>query len=92
IKLHVYGDEIATAALSRVLARPVKFVADRLESFVSDMHSRDHVVIASLKADERRVTGMTVDAVGGIGPYSAYKRASIGEGMMNLNLSGAPYA
>ncbi len=92
IKLHVYGDEIATAALSRVLARPVKFVADRLESFVSDMHSRDHVVTASLTARDRRVSGMTVDAVGGIGPYSAYKRASIGEGMMNLNLSGAPYA
>ena len=92
IKLHVYGDEIATAALSRVLARPVKFVADRLESFVSDMHSRDHVVMASLASDDGRVTGMTVDAVGGIGPYSAYKRASIGEGMMNLNLSGAPYA
>jgi carbon-monoxide dehydrogenase large subunit len=92
IKLHVYGDEIATAALSRVLARPVKFVADRLESFVSDMHSRDHVVTASVKDNGHRATGMTVDAVGGIGPYSAYKRASIGEGMMNLNLSGAPYA
>lgn len=92
IKLHVYGDEVATAALSRVLGRPVKFVADRLESFVSDMHSRDHVVTASLTADAHRVTEMTVDAVGGIGPYSAYKRASIGEGMMNLNLSGAPYA
>jgi aerobic carbon-monoxide dehydrogenase large subunit len=92
IKLHVYGDEIATAALSRVLARPVKFVADRLESFVSDMHSRDHVVTASLMSEDNRVSGMTVDAVGGIGPYSAYKRVSIGEGMMNLNLSGAPYA
>ncbi len=92
IKLHVYGDEVATAALSRLLGRPVKFVADRLESFVSDMHSRDHSVTASLSAYQGRVTGMIVDAVGGIGPYSAYKRASIGEGMMNLNLSGAPYA
>lgn len=92
IKLHVYGDEVATAALSRTLGRPVKFVADRLESFVSDMHSRDHVVTASLSANDHQVTTMTVDAVGGIGPYSAYKRASIGEGMMNLNLSGAPYA
>ncbi|MFT7570449.1 MAG: carbon-monoxide dehydrogenase large subunit [Paracoccaceae bacterium] len=92
IKLHVYGDEVATAALSRTLGRPVKFVADRLESFVSDMHSRDHVVTASLTANDRQVTAMTIDAVGGIGPYSAYKRASIGEGMMNLNLSGAPYA
>ena len=92
IKLHVYGDEIAAAALSRVLCRPVKFIADRLESFASDMHSRDHTVMATMSADKEKVTEMTVDAVGGIGPYSAYKRASIGEGMMNLNLSGAPYA
>jgi aerobic carbon-monoxide dehydrogenase large subunit len=92
IKLHVYGDEVAVAALSRLLGRPVKFVADRLEAFVSDMHSRDHVVRAGLKATGGTVSSMEVDAIGGIGPYSAYKRASIGEGMMNMNLSGAPYA
>ena len=34
IKVHVYADEMATAALSVMLRRPVKFVADRLESFV----------------------------------------------------------
>ena len=32
IKVHVYPDEMATAALSVMLRRPVKFVADRLES------------------------------------------------------------
>ncbi|PPR09764.1 MAG: Caffeine dehydrogenase subunit alpha [Alphaproteobacteria bacterium MarineAlpha11_Bin1] len=92
IKLHVYGDEITVAALSRFLDRPVKYIADRLESFVSDMHSRDHVVAATAKAENGVVRSMSVDAVGGIGPYSAYRRVSIGEGMMNLNLTGAPYA
>lgn len=92
IKLHVYGDEVVVAALSRILGRPVKFVADRLESFVSDMHSRDHVVSATAKSDGESLKSMTVDAIGGIGPYSAYRRVSIGEGMMNMNLTGAPYA
>lgn len=92
IKLHVYGDEVATAALSRLLGRPVKFVADRLESFQSDMHARDHTVRARLSVRNGRATAMNVDAVGGIGAYSAYRRASVGEGVMNLNLSGAPYA
>lgn len=92
IKLHVYGDEVTVAALSRILGRPVKFVADRLEAFVTDMHSRDHVVRASIAATDGAVKGMEVDAIGGIGPYSAYRRVSIGEGMMNMNLSGAPYA
>jgi carbon-monoxide dehydrogenase large subunit len=44
IKIHVYPDEIATAALSMMLRRPVKYVADRLESFVTDIHARDHRV------------------------------------------------
>ena len=92
IKLHVYGDEVAVAALARKLGRPVKFVADRLESFQTDMHSRDHVVTGSLGVSGGRLSSMQVEAVGGIGPYSAYRRASIGEGMMNINLSGAPYA
>src|SRR5256885_6480460 len=40
IKVHVYPDEMATAAISVMLRRPVKFVADRLESFLSDIHAR----------------------------------------------------
>ncbi|HLX81042.1 MAG TPA: molybdopterin cofactor-binding domain-containing protein, partial [Burkholderiales bacterium] len=42
IKVHVYPDEMATAALSVMLRRPVKFVADRLESFATDIHAREH--------------------------------------------------
>ena len=37
IKIHTYGDDIATAAAAMILERPVKFVADRFESFVSDI-------------------------------------------------------
>src|SRR4030088_1662488 len=44
IKVHVYPDEMATAAISVILRRPVKFVADRLESFLSDIHAREHKV------------------------------------------------
>jgi carbon-monoxide dehydrogenase large subunit len=44
IKVHVYADEVATAALSKLLRRPVKYVADRIESFVTDIHARDHRV------------------------------------------------
>jgi carbon-monoxide dehydrogenase large subunit len=44
IKVHVYADEMATAAISVIMRRPVKFVADRLESFLSDIHCREHRV------------------------------------------------
>jgi CO/xanthine dehydrogenase Mo-binding subunit len=36
IKIHVYQDDMAACALAIALGRPVKFVADRRESFLSD--------------------------------------------------------
>src|SRR5262249_38072290 len=36
LKIHTYGDEVAAAAAAIRLGRPVKFIADRFESFVSD--------------------------------------------------------
>ena len=54
IKVHVYADEMATAALSKLLRRPVKFVADRIESFVTDIHARDHRVRGPHRRDEGR--------------------------------------
>src|SRR6266571_3090200 len=41
IKIHTYGDEIAACALSLMLGRPVKFAADRFESFLSNFHAAD---------------------------------------------------
>ena len=48
IKVHTYADEMATVALSKLLKRPVKFVADRIESFVTDIHARDHRIKAKI--------------------------------------------
>src|SRR5213075_92366 len=39
IKVHIYADEMAVYALSKLLRRPVKFVADRVESFNTDIHA-----------------------------------------------------
>lgn len=92
IKIHTYGDEIATAAAARLLKRPVKFVADRNESFVTDIHARDHVVTAKMavQADGTIVALDFVDLTG-IGPYSMYPRTSAIECNQVLNLTGAPY-
>ncbi len=93
MKLHVYGDEMATAALAVMLKRPVKFIADRLESFVSDIHSRSHRVRARIAVDAHgTITAMDVDDVTGVGPYSAYPRTSAVEGNQAIRLMGGPYA
>jgi carbon-monoxide dehydrogenase large subunit len=92
IKVHVYPDEMATAAISVILRRPVKFVADRLESFVSDIHAREHRVkvrLAATKAGE--ILAFDMDDLTAIGPYSVYPRTSGIEGNQVVNLTGGPY-
>ncbi|MBY6117748.1 xanthine dehydrogenase family protein molybdopterin-binding subunit [Mameliella alba] len=92
IKVHVYPDEVATAAISRVMARPVKFVADRLESFTSDIHARDHEIEAKIAvAEDGKILAIDVDDWTGIGPYSVYPRTSAIEGNQVVNLCGGPY-
>jgi len=92
IKVHVYPDEMATAALSVMLKRPVKFIADRLESFLTDIHAREHkakVRLACTKAGD--ILAFELDDMTSIGPYSVYPRTSGIEGNQVVNLTGGPY-
>src|SRR5262249_53487321 len=93
IKVHVYADEMATAALAKLLKRPVKFVPDRLESFVTDIHARDHRVKARVGVHrDGTITAFEIDDLTGIGPYSVYRRTSGIEANQVVNLVGGPYA
>jgi aerobic carbon-monoxide dehydrogenase large subunit len=92
IKVHVYPDEVAVAVIAKIMGRPVKFIADRLESFASDIHARDHRVKARLAVDAQgRITAIDIDDLTGIGPYSVYPRTSAVEGNQVVNLIGGPY-
>ncbi len=92
IKVHTYADEMATAALSIMLRRPVKFIADRLESFLTDIHARDHRVKARMAIDnDGRIQALEIDDLTGIGPYSVYPRTSGIEANQVVNLTGAQY-
>ncbi|KMK66137.1 xanthine dehydrogenase family protein molybdopterin-binding subunit [Puniceibacterium sp. IMCC21224] len=92
IKVHVYPDEVATAAIAKVMGRPVKFIADRLESFTTDIHARDHQIEAKIAVDETgKILGFDVDDWTAIGAYSVYPRTSAMEGNQVVNLCGGPY-
>lgn len=92
MKLHVYHEDMAVVGLSMMLGRPVKFVADRIESFLSDIHARDHRVRARLAlAADGEFLGIEAQDVTGIGAFSAYPRTSAVEGNQVIRLIGAPY-
>jgi len=92
IKVHIYADEMATYALSKLLRRPVKYVADRVESFNTDIHARDHRCRGRIGVKrDGTITAFEIDDLTGIGPYSMYPRTSAIEANQIVNLVGGPY-
>src|SRR5712671_6218543 len=92
IKVHIYADEMATYALSKLLQRPIKFVADRVESFNTDIHARDHRCKGRIGVKrDGTITAFEIDDLTGIGPYSMYPRTSAIEANQVVNLVGGPY-
>mgnify|MGYP001565604932 FL=1 len=92
IKIHVYQDDMAACALALVLGRPVKFVATRRESFLSDIHAREQTVSVEVAAQaDGTLTAMRAAITAAVGPYSAYPRSSVVEGGQVLRLLPGPY-
>jgi carbon-monoxide dehydrogenase large subunit len=92
IKMHVYQEEIAVCAASKLIGRPVKFIADRVESLGSDIHAREHIIEARMAIDgDGKILGFAVDDIQGLGAYSIFPRSSITEGMSAMRAVGGPY-
>ncbi len=92
MKLSAYPDEMAVAAIAILLGQPVKFIADRLESFVSDVHAREARVSGRLAVDaDGRLRGMDISVLHGMGAYSSYPRGSLVEGLQAVHMAAAPY-
>jgi aerobic carbon-monoxide dehydrogenase large subunit len=92
LKLHAYADEMAVVAIATRLDRPVKFVADRLESFVTDAHAREADAAGRMALDaDGKTLALDIDVVSGFGAYSCYPRSSVGEALQAVQLAGAPY-
>ncbi|MDP6706757.1 MAG: xanthine dehydrogenase family protein molybdopterin-binding subunit [Alphaproteobacteria bacterium] len=92
LKHHLYGDEMGACVLSKLLGRPVKYVADRMESFLSDIHCRDHRIWARMALDrEGEILAIEADDLFVVGAYSQYPRSSIAEANQFVRLCGAPY-
>jgi carbon-monoxide dehydrogenase large subunit len=69
-KIFIYLEECVTAWAARELGRPVKWTAERSESFMTDCHGRDHVTHVELALDENgKFLGMRVSTVANMGAY-----------------------
>ena len=92
LKIHTFGDEVAATAAAIKLARPVKFVADRLESFVSDIHARENRVHAKIGImNDGTLVAAEIDDLSGVGAYSQFPRTSVFEANQILHITFGPY-
>ena len=70
MKAFFYPEYSMAAFAARKLRRPVKWAAERGESFLSDTMGRDHVTTAELAFDaDKRIIGMRVDLIANMGAY-----------------------
>ena len=69
-KIFHYAEEVIVTWASRRLGRPVKWTAQRSESFVTDAHGRDHATKAEMGFDaDGRITALRVDTHANLGAY-----------------------
>jgi aerobic carbon-monoxide dehydrogenase large subunit len=69
-KIYHYGEEAAVLGASKALKRPVKWVAERSESFLSDAHGRDHVTKIQLALDkDGTFLALRTETMANVGAY-----------------------
>ena len=69
-KIPVYNEEVAVSWASKALGRPVKWTAERRESFMNDAHGRDHITEAEMAFDKAgKILGLRVSTHANLGAY-----------------------
>ncbi|MBA5777740.1 xanthine dehydrogenase family protein molybdopterin-binding subunit [Stappia sp. F7233] len=69
-KIFVYREYPLCLVASERLGRPVKWICERGEHFVTDAHGRDNVTVAEMAMDENgRFLGLRVDLTANMGAY-----------------------
>jgi carbon-monoxide dehydrogenase large subunit len=88
-KIYIYPEEIVCLWASKKTGVPVKWVADRTESFLTDAHGRDHVTEVQLAFDkDHRMIAMKVDTIANLGAYMSLFSSSVPTYLYATLLSG----
>ena len=69
-KIYCYAEETVCLWASKKVSRPVRWTADRSESFLADAHGRDHITHAELAlSEDGEFLGLKVDTTANMGAY-----------------------
>jgi carbon-monoxide dehydrogenase large subunit len=69
-KIFLYPEEVAVSWASKQIGRPVKWTAERRESFLTDAHGRDHITEVEMAVDAGgKMLGLRVKTNANLGAY-----------------------
>ena len=69
-KIYLYAEETVCVWASKLVGRPIKWTAERTESFLSDAHGRDHFTRAELALDkDGKFLALRVKTAASMGAY-----------------------
>lgn len=69
-KIFHYGEEALLTFASKLIGRPIKWVCERTESFISDAQGRDHITKAELALDkDGQFLALRCDTLANMGAY-----------------------
>jgi carbon-monoxide dehydrogenase large subunit len=88
-KIFIYAEETAVIWAAGKIKKPIKWVAERGESFLSDAHGRDHITRAELAIDDAgRFTGLRVRTTANLGAYLSTFGSSVPTYLYGTLLAG----
>jgi len=88
-KIFIYPEEVVCLWAARKLKRPVKWTAERSESFITDAHGRDHVTKAQMAFDaDGKIAGLKVHTTANLGAYMSTFSSAVPTFLYATLLSG----
>jgi carbon-monoxide dehydrogenase large subunit len=69
-KLFPYREYALAAVAARTLKKPVRWIGERIEHFLSDSHGRDNITVAKMALDDKgKFLALDIDIVADMGAY-----------------------
>ena len=88
-KIFIYAEEVVALWAAKRVGRPVKWVSDRSEAFVTDAHGRDHVTHAEMAFDaDGKILGLRAKTIANLGAYMSTFSSSVPTYLYATLLSG----
>lgn len=92
VKNNLQQEEIAIAALAKVVDHPVRWIEDRREHLIASPQAREHHYRMKLHADDRgRILGLESEVIVDAGAYSIWPWSCAMEANMVAGIMPGPY-